>query len=211
MSYLQGGAAMRHLSPGWSLVLLVFAASIAPAQEGAPTGAPLAEELRRSGPPVQRPADDPGPPPAAEVFYVPGEYYPDGDTVAWRKGFWAKVQPGWTWVPAQWVRHAEGWSFDEGRWVRSRGARAESSEPVRAGDAAVGPVGPGNVPVYLGGGYPYLGYPGFAVYAPPSVTYTGIGFGGFGPVIPYYNAGFALAYPYGMGWGFGPWGWWGGW
>jgi hypothetical protein len=31
---------------------------------------------------------------------------------------------------------------------------------------------------------------------------------GPGMSIPVYNPGFGLAYPYGMGWGFGPWGWW---
>ena len=44
--------------------------------------------------------------------------------VVWKKGFWAKVQPGWAWVPAQWVRQPEGWVFQDGycdRTLEDRG------------------------------------------------------------------------------------------
>src|SRR4029078_7016394 len=102
-------------------------------QEAGAPGAPLPEELRRNGPPTRRPADEPGPPPAAEVFLVPGEYYPDGESVAWRKGFWAKKQPGWTWVPARWSHDAEGWSFRDGRWMRSQGDAPEAPATATAG------------------------------------------------------------------------------
>ena len=52
-------------------------------------------DYRKDGPPKDRPDDSPGEPPAPDCFYIPGQYYPDKDGVVWRKGFWAKVQPGW--------------------------------------------------------------------------------------------------------------------
>ena len=76
-------------------------------------------DYRKNGPPADRPDDEPGEPPAADCFYIPGQYYPDGDGVVWKKGFWAKVQPGWAWVPAQWVRQPEGWVFQDGYWDRT--------------------------------------------------------------------------------------------
>src|SRR5262245_41066971 len=61
-------------------------------------------DFRKDVPPAEQPDDEPGPAPDSEHFYVPGQYHPDGDGVVWKPGFWAKVQPGWSWVPAQWVR-----------------------------------------------------------------------------------------------------------
>ncbi len=51
-------------------------------------------DYRKDGPPQVRPDDEPGQPPADNTFYIPGQYYPDGDGVVWKKGFWAKAQPG---------------------------------------------------------------------------------------------------------------------
>ena len=76
-------------------------------------------DYRKNGPPEERPDEEPGEPPTADCFYIPGQYYPDGDGVVWKKGFWAKAQPGWSWVPAQWVRQPDGWVFQEGYWDRT--------------------------------------------------------------------------------------------
>ena len=76
-------------------------------------------DYHKNGPPTDRPEEDAGEPPAADCFYIPGQYYPDGNGVVWKKGFWAKVQPGWSWVPAQWIRQPEGWTFQEGYWDRT--------------------------------------------------------------------------------------------
>ncbi len=73
-------------------------------------------DYRKNGPPAERPDEDPGPAPGADCFYVPGEYVPDANGVTWRKGFWAKAQPGWAWVPAKWVHQPEGWVFQDGYW-----------------------------------------------------------------------------------------------
>ena len=61
-------------------------------------------------------------------------FRPDGDGVAWRKGFWAKAQPGWSWVPAQWVRQPDGWVFQEGYWDRTLEDRGTLFTPS-AGDS----------------------------------------------------------------------------
>ncbi len=75
-------------------------------------------DYRKNGPPQERPDDEPGPQPADDCFYIPGQFYPDGDGVVWKKGFWTKVQQGWSWVPAQWVHQPEGWTFQDGYWDR---------------------------------------------------------------------------------------------
>ena len=99
---------------------------IGQAQEVIPPQTPepvVSQQISRDGPPAERPKDEPGPPPGPNLFYVPGEYYPDGDGVTWRTGYWAKEQPGWSWVSAQWLRLSDGWTFREGRWVRTRDPR----------------------------------------------------------------------------------------
>ena len=80
---------------------------------------------RMTGPPADHPADQPGPAPSPDGFYVPGHYAPDGDQVRWKPGFWTSSQPGWDWIPARWVRRPGGWEFRAGHWVREPGAALE--------------------------------------------------------------------------------------
>ena len=68
-------------------------------------------DYRKDGPPADRPAEEPGPAPAEDAFYIPGQYVPDGDGVVWKPGYWTKAQPGWAWVPSQWIKQPEGWAF----------------------------------------------------------------------------------------------------
>ena len=53
-----------------------------------------------TGPPADAPTDAPGPAPGDDFFYVPGGYAPEGDRLVWKPGYWARMQPGWDWVPA---------------------------------------------------------------------------------------------------------------
>jgi hypothetical protein len=71
----------------------------------------------KTGPPADHPDDTPGLAPGPNFFFVPGHYEPAGDQLAWRTGFWARVQPGWDWVPPRWVRRPDGWQFRKGSWV----------------------------------------------------------------------------------------------
>ncbi len=93
-------------------------------------------DYRKDGPPQDRPDEEPGQPPSEDCFYIPGQYYPDGDGVVWKKGFWAKVQPGWSWVPAQWVRQPDGWVFQEGYWDRTLEDRGTLFAPAEVNKAA---------------------------------------------------------------------------
>src|SRR5262245_47045805 len=93
-------------------------------------------DYRKEGPPKERPDDDPGDPPAPDCFYVPGQYYPDGNGVIWKKGFWAKAQDGWSWVPVQWIRQPEGWVFQEGYWDRTLEDRGTLFAPAEVDKSA---------------------------------------------------------------------------
>jgi hypothetical protein len=99
---------------------------------------------RTTGPPEDHPGDTPAPAPGPDFFFVPGHYAPTaGDRLAWTSGFWARVQPGWDWIPARWVRRPNGWDFREGHWVRDpdtavvdtgpRGRRRFAARPLFSG------------------------------------------------------------------------------
>ena len=166
-------------------------------------------DYRKNGPPKDRPDDDPGEPPAPDCFYIPGQYYPDKDGVVWKKGFWAKAQPGWAWVPAHWVRQPEGWTFQEGYWDRTledRGtlfAPAEVDKSTKTTDdltyqpyTKVSPEMYGQL--YGGFGRPnsnYDGYPG--VYYDDSGRFYG--YANYGNIGGYYGY---LDYPYYGGYGY---------
>lgn len=107
--------------------------------EEAPRAA-AAGDWRRTGPPERPAEDDPGPAPGPGYFRVPGEYEPDGEELAWRPGFWARSQPGWSWTPGAWVEGEDGWRFEPGRWEPEAGAsggEAAGLEPIDERDDAV--------------------------------------------------------------------------
>lgn len=99
-------------------------------------------DVRRDGPPTVSIEDQPGPAPGPDYFYVPGQYVPAGDGVAWKPGFWAKAQAGWEWVPARWVRQSDGWTYREGHWekaaapIASRGAAPARNVPPSTGSTS---------------------------------------------------------------------------
>jgi len=157
---------------------------------------------RKDGPPADHPADEPGEAPGEDTFYVPGQYYPDGDGVVWKPGYWARSQPGWSWVPAQWVHQPEGWIFQEGYWDRTledRGtlfAPAQVAPAARTADTVYQPytqVSPQSYGLLYGAfGRPnsyYDGYPG-CYYASNGRYY---GYAQYGYLSPYYGY---LDYPY---------------
>ena len=93
-------------------------------------------DYRKDGPPQERPDDEPGEPPSSDCFYIPGQYYPDGDGVVWKKGYWTKAYPGWAWVPAQWVRQPDGWVFQDGYWDRTLEDRGTLFAPAEVDKSA---------------------------------------------------------------------------
>ena len=117
---------------GASLLLLVCGMSPSKGQEPRPTSPPtpvLPRDVIENGPPAQRPADDPGVPPADNLFFVPGEYVPQAGQIQWRPGYWTEAQPGWNWVPDRWIRRSSGWSFVEGNWEREHAEAAFQIQP----------------------------------------------------------------------------------
>ena len=166
-------------------------------------------DYRKDGPPQDHPDDEPGDPPNSECFYVPGQYHPDGDGVVWRKGYWTKTQPGWSWVPAQWVRQPDGWMFQDGYWDRTLEDRgilftpAEVDKGARgADDLTYQPYSKVAPEMYgqLNGAFGrpnsnYDGYPG--VYYDDSGRYYG--YASYGYLNGYYGY---LDYPYYGGYGY---------
>src|SRR5262249_47302025 len=75
--------------------------------------------------PPEAPAVSPPPKPAsADVFFVPGCYIWTGERYAWRAGFWARVQPGYVWVPHPSRWSPTGYVFVAGYWdlaLKNRG------------------------------------------------------------------------------------------
>ncbi|OJW07429.1 MAG: hypothetical protein BGO49_26025 [Planctomycetales bacterium 71-10] len=185
---------------------------------------------RKDGPPDRRPPDDPGAPPKPNCFYIPGQYVPDGDGLAWRKGFWADAKPGWAWVPASWTRQPEGWIYQAGYWDRPLEERGTLFAPAElAGEVADGQVlayrpytevSPqlyGQLYGAFGRWTPwYDGYPGvcydpagryfaYADYGRLAPFYGYLDYpalGGFG--YPYYASPIAYAAPGALAYGLGP-------
>gem|GEM_PF-1439508 len=188
-------------------------------------------DFRKDGPPADHPADEPGPSPGPDHFYIPGQYYPDGEGVIWKPGFWTKVQPGWSWVPAQWVKQPEGWTFQEGYWDRTLEDRGTLFAPATVDPSArtdgtvyqpYTQISASNYGLLYGAlGRPnsyYDGYPGcyyddsgqyygYASYGTMSPYYGYLDYPFYGSLgYPYYTSYASVAYPiYGYG-GFGGYG-----
>ena len=72
----------------------------------------------------------PGKPPTEESFYVPGIWVWNGSGYAWRAGYWARVQPGWTWVPDHYRWTPSGYVFVGGYWDLAVSKRGILYAPV---------------------------------------------------------------------------------
>ncbi len=159
---------------------------------------------RATAPPSDHPDDTPKPAPGPDYFFIPGHYRPNGDQLDWTAGCWARVQPGWDWVPARGVRRADGWQFRDGTWVpdpssavvaRNGGYRRMTAPPPPpAADSA--PAGGGRPPGAIADreGDPIVGpIPDIELDDAPVVV--------IGPRVgmPFYVIRPQGAYPYGPG------------
>ncbi|MHB8736843.1 MAG: hypothetical protein ACYC6M_16190, partial [Terriglobales bacterium] len=81
----------------------------------------------------------PGQPPTADSFYVPGAWMwrPDTGTYAWRAGYWARVQPGYVWVPDHYRWTPSGYIFIAGYWDLAVSRRGVLYAPVIVDPAVV--------------------------------------------------------------------------
>jgi hypothetical protein len=91
-------------------------------------------------PPAPPAVAPPGEPPIADSFYVPGYYVWQGDTYAWRAGYWAHIQPGCIWVPAHYCWTPGGYLFVPGYWDWTLSERGILYAPVAINFAVVGPA-----------------------------------------------------------------------
>jgi hypothetical protein len=82
----------------------------------------------------------PGQAPNPESFYVPGTWIWNGDSYAWRAGYWARVQPGYVWVPAHFRWTPSGYLFIGGYWDLAVARRGFLYAPVVVDCAVVGPT-----------------------------------------------------------------------
>jgi hypothetical protein len=87
--------------------------------------------------------------PAADCFYVPGVWVwnPNTERYAWRAGYWARVQPGYVWVPDHYRWTPTGYLFIPGYWDLAVSRRGVLYAPVVI-DPAVVTVGFYYTPVY---------------------------------------------------------------
>jgi hypothetical protein len=99
--------------------------------------------------PPEAPATaDAGAPPAADSFFVPGQYVWTGERYAWRAGYWGKVQPGYVWVPAHFRWTPYGYIYIGGYWDVAVAQRGVLYAPVVI-DPTVVTVGYVYTPTYV--------------------------------------------------------------
>jgi hypothetical protein len=96
-------------------------------------------------PPETAPA---GAPPAADSFYVPGQYVWTGERYAWRAGYWGRVQVGYVWVPAHFRWTPYGYIYIAGYWDLAVAQRGIIYAPVVI-DPEVVTVGYVYTPTYV--------------------------------------------------------------
>lgn len=74
----------------------------------------------------------PGQAPAADCFFVPGSWIwnPATTSFAWRAGYWARVQPGYVWIPDRYLWTPTGYAFVPGYWDLAINQRGVLYAPV---------------------------------------------------------------------------------
>ena len=131
---------------------------------------------------------------------------------AWsgRRGSGPRLQPGWSWVPAQWIRQPEGWVFQDGYWDRTledRGtlfapAEVDKSAKQGGGDVVYQPYTQISPEMY-GQLYGAFGRPNSNYDGYPGVYYDDdgrfYGYANYGGIGGYYGY---LDYPYYGGYGY---------
>ncbi len=104
----------------------------------APGARPIEQVTYLPQPPAPPAVEPPGPPPNLETFYVPGSYvWMDGRYV-WRAGYWARVQPGYVWVPAHMRWTPTGYVYINGYWDLAISRRGVLYAPVIIDQNVVG-------------------------------------------------------------------------
>ena len=73
---------------------------------------------------------------AANQFWVPGVYEPNGGKYAWRPGYWAPYQQNYVWFPASNVVTAGGYVHTPGYWDYRLDQRGALFAPARINVAA---------------------------------------------------------------------------
>jgi len=72
----------------------------------------------------------PGDPPAADSFYVPGNYVWADTDYRWRAGYWARVQPGYVWVSSHYRWTPSGYIYISGYWDLALSRRGVLFAPI---------------------------------------------------------------------------------
>jgi hypothetical protein len=99
----------------------------------------IAEINYQPAPPAPPAVAPPGDPPAADAFYVPGNYvYVDGG-YRWRAGFWTHGQPGFVYIPAYYRWTIRGYIFVPGHWDVVMARRGLVYAPVVVNVGLIGP------------------------------------------------------------------------
>jgi hypothetical protein len=96
------------------LAVIVVALALA----GCASRGPIADRA----PPPPRKNELQGPKPAADFFFVEGNWVwnPDAKDFFWKEGHWEKYRDGSILIPGAWVKAAEGerWEWKEERWEK---------------------------------------------------------------------------------------------
>jgi hypothetical protein len=91
----------------------------------------------------------PGQAPTTGTFYVPGSWSwnPNTGAYAWRAGYWARIQPGYIWVPDRYLWTPAGYVFVPGYWDLTVSQRGVLYAPVIV-DPLLVPAGYYYTPAY---------------------------------------------------------------
>jgi hypothetical protein len=108
--------------------------------EAAPKGGEVKQVTYLPEPPKPPEVAAPGQAPNQESFYVPGNYVWNGESYAWRAGYWARVQPGYVWVQAHYCWTPSGYVFIPGYWDYAVSRRGFLYAPVVVNYEVVGPT-----------------------------------------------------------------------
>ena len=91
-------------------------------------------------PPPRSPAEEIGPTPSDDSYYVPGSWT-WADKYEWTPGYWTRHQPGRVWVPTTFVPTPAGYVRVAGYWDHPLPDRGVAFAPVIVPDAVSGTRG----------------------------------------------------------------------
>jgi hypothetical protein len=102
---------MRRGGLAWVVVALALAGCSSPG--------PIADRA----PPAPRSNELQGPKPAADFFFVEGNWVWNSEAkdFFWKQGHWEKYREGWFLIPGAWVKAEEGgekWEWKQEHWEK---------------------------------------------------------------------------------------------